>query len=79
MRLVFAQGARLLVIGLGIGLAIAAFSGKLIAAQLFGVSALDPLTFVIVTLALSGAALFACFAPAWRAARVDPLVCLRSE
>ena len=79
MRLVFAQGARLLVIGLGLGLVIAVISGKVIASQLFGVSALDPLTFAIVTLALSGAALVACFAPAWRASRVDPMVCLRSE
>ncbi|MBC7778752.1 MAG: FtsX-like permease family protein, partial [Proteobacteria bacterium] len=79
MRLVFAQGARLLVVGLGLGLAIAVISGRIIAAQLFGVSALDPLTFGVVTLALSCAALFACFAPAWRASRVDPMVCLRSD
>lgn len=79
MRLVFSQGARLLVIGLGLGLAIAVISGRVIAAQLFGVSALDPLTFAVVTLALSTAALVACFAPAWRASRVDPMVCLRSE
>lgn len=79
MRLVFAQGVRLLIVGLGLGLAIAVVSGRVIAAQLFGISALDPLTFVLVATALSAAALVACFAPAWRASRVDPMVCLRSE
>ncbi len=79
MRMVLGQGMRLLGIGLAIGLAIAAVSGRIVAAQLFGVSSLDPATFLIVACALAAVAALACLAPAARAARVDPIDALRNE
>ena len=79
MRMVLGQGMRLLGIGLAIGLAIAAISGRIVSAQLFGVSSLDPVTFLIVAFALAAVAALACLAPAARAARVDPIDALRSE
>lgn len=79
MRLVLGQGMRLLAYGLGIGLVVAAISGRVVATQLFGISSLDPATFLIVALALAAVAALACLAPAARAARVDPIDALRNE
>src|SRR5690606_26924605 len=56
MRLVLRQGLRLLALGLAIGLVVAAISGRIVAAQLFGISSIDPLTFAAVAAALSGVA-----------------------
>jgi len=77
VRLVIWRGIRLLAIGVAMGLMGALISTRYIEAQLFGVTATDPLTFVTVCLLLAIAGLTACAIPAWRAMRVDPIVALR--
>lgn len=79
LRLVVAQGARLTFVGACIGLAASFLLARLLSGLLFGVSSSDPLTFVGVTFLLTGAALLACYIPARRATRVDPIVALRYE
>jgi ABC-type antimicrobial peptide transport system permease subunit len=66
-------------LAIGIGANTAIFSTLLIAKMLYGVSATDPRTFAVIILLLMTVALMACLIPAWRAARVDPLVALRDE
>jgi ABC-type antimicrobial peptide transport system permease subunit len=77
VTLLMGRGVRLLAIGLAIGLSIAAASTRYVEAQLFGVTATDPLTFSGVCLVLTSAGLTACAIPAWRAMRVDPIIALR--
>jgi predicted permease len=79
MRLVLGQGARMALVGVAVGLAAALGLTRLMANQLFGVSAHDPLTFAAVAIMLTMVALLACYLPARRAVRVDPLVALRCE
>ena len=79
LKLIVGQGMVLIVIGAGIGLALALAATRLLKSLLFGVSATDPLTFVSVVVALVGVALLACYLPARRAMKVDPLVALRYE
>ena len=67
------------VAGLCAGLGAAAFASRWISGLLFGVPAIDPLTYLAVAAALLGAASLACYFPARRATRVDPLAALRNE
>jgi putative ABC transport system permease protein len=79
LKLIVGQGMVLVVIGAGIGLALALTVTQLLKSLFFGVSATDPLTFVSVLVVLVGVALLACYVPARRAMKVDPLVALRYE
>ena len=79
VALVLRQGLRLTGLGVAIGLAGAIAASQAIAAMLFGVSPLDPVTYVGVIALLAGVSVIACAMPAWRAARVDPASTLRAE
>ena len=79
MRLVLGQGAKMALLGVVIGLAAALALTRLMASQLFGVTPHDPLTYASVGLLLIIVALLACYLPARRAVRVDPLIALRCE
>jgi predicted permease len=79
MRLVAGQGMRLAVAGLAFGLLLSGIFARLLASLLFGVSAMDPWTFLGVTTILSAVAFIACYIPARRALQVDPLVALRYD
>ncbi len=79
LRLVLGEGARIVALGVVIGIAASLAITRLISTLLFGISATDPLTFVAVAVLLSAVALVASYIPARRATRVDPLVALRYE
>jgi putative ABC transport system permease protein len=79
LRLIVKQGFKLVLVGLAIGLLGAFPLMRLIASLLFGVTTKDPLTFVAVAGLLAVVALVACYLPARRASRVDPMVSLRYE
>jgi predicted permease len=79
MKLVLTQGAEMALVGMAVGFVTALGLTRLMANQLFGVSAYDPLTFVAGDVLLTLVALLACYIPARRAVRVDPIVALRYE
>jgi putative ABC transport system permease protein len=79
LLMIVKQGSLLIGLGLVIGLSGAFALTRLIASMLFGVTAKDPLTFTAVGALLAAVALLACYVPAWRATKVDPMEALRYE
>jgi len=79
LKLLLKQGMRLTLIGVAIGLVVSFALTRLMKTLLYGVSAADPVTFTVIALLLTSVALLACWIPARRAMKVDPLIALRSE
>ncbi len=79
LRMVLRQGLGVVGIGLALGVVIALAGTQLMGSLIVGIKASDPLTFTVVVLSLTAVALFACWIPARRATRIDPLVALRHE
>ena len=77
--MIIGQGALLAMLGIVMGLLLAIMVTRMIASFLFGVQALDPLTFAIGAMLVIGVAILACYLPARRATRIDPLIALRYE
>ena len=79
LMFVVRQGMRPVLAGAVMGVVVSLLVSRVLAAQLYGVGATDPLTFGVVTVTLLGIAAFACYVPARQAARVDPVIALRSD
>jgi putative ABC transport system permease protein len=79
LRMVFSHGLKLFAIGAALGLVAALALSRTMSHLLYGISASDPLSFLAVTFLLALVTLLACYLPARRAMRVDPLVALRYE
>ena len=78
-KMILRQGLLLTAAGVGIGLAAAVALTRLLSGLLFGVEATDPITFGVIVVLLTAVSLIACYLPALRATRVDPLIALRFE
>jgi putative ABC transport system permease protein len=79
LRLITGQGLKLTLAGLTLGMAGAFALTRVMEPLLYGVTATDPLTFILISFSLACAAMLACWIPARRATRVDPMVALRCE
>jgi ABC-type antimicrobial peptide transport system permease subunit len=79
LKMVMGQGVMLVAAGVALGLVGAVILTRFLSAYLFGISPLDPITFVVVAAVLAGVALMANAVPAQRASRVDPIIALRAD
>ena len=79
LRMVLGQGMRTILLGVAIGIGGSFALTRAVSSLLFGVTATDPVTFAAVTLTLIAVALLACYIPARRATKVNPIVALRDE
>jgi putative ABC transport system permease protein len=79
LRVVVGQGLKLAFLGIAIGLAMALSLTRVLSSYLYGIAPRDPLTLLVAALLLAGVALVACYLPARRAAKVDPMIALRYE
>jgi putative ABC transport system permease protein len=79
LRMVLGQGLKLIIVGVALGLAGAFALTRIMTSLLFGVRAVDPLTYAVVSVLLAVVALLACYIPARRATRTDPMIALRYE
>jgi putative ABC transport system permease protein len=79
VRMVIVEGMRVVFVAIAVGLVAALALARVLQTQLFGVGPSDPVTYLVVTALLAIVAAFACYVPARRASRVDPVVALRSE
>ena len=79
LRMILADGGRLILAGIGLGVIVALTLTHLMSSMLFGVKPTDAPTFVLVIIALTGSAFLACYAPARSATKVDPMLVLRNE
>jgi len=79
VQLVLGRGLRVIAVAIAVGTIAAAVAARLLQSQLYGVGAADPVTFIAVAVLLTIVALVATYIPARRAARIDPMIALRSE
>jgi ABC-type antimicrobial peptide transport system permease subunit len=76
---VLSDGLKLVSIGVGLGLTVAFVLARFLETQLFGVTAHDPVTFIVVAVLLFSAAILGCLIPARRATKIDPMTALRTQ
>ena len=79
LRTVVRQGLTLAAVGVGVRLAGALALSRTMSSMVYGISATDPLTFTVVPMILIGVAAAACYLPAWRASKIDPMAAPRHE